>query len=152
MNYVIHVTSTVWRIKNQASNSTSCIDNALRLLGLVLGDYIEDFEWCLHFQFGVVFWRVVVREVDFEGHWRLQSCTLWPLHTRDWEPMIIALWALSLVEKAELVQVRLTLCFKDHWSMWVQDGCVKSTWIPTWRWMDHVSWSIRVFSKTTSWR
>ena len=30
-------------------------------------DYIEDFEWCLHFQFGVVFWRVVVREVYFEG-------------------------------------------------------------------------------------
>ena len=119
---------------------------------LCRGDYIEDFEWCLHFQFRVVFWRVVVREVYFEGHWRLQSCTLWPLHTRDWEPMIIALWALSLVEKAELVQVRLTLCFKDHWSMWVQDGCVKSTWIPTWRWMDHVSWSIRIFSKTTSWR
>ena len=29
---------------------------------------------------------------------------------------------------------------------------VKSTWIPTWHWMDHVSWSLRLFSRTTSWR
>ena len=37
---------------------------------------IEDFKWRLHFQFGVVFGRVVLREVYFEGHWRLQSRTL----------------------------------------------------------------------------
>jgi len=30
-------------------------------------NYIEDFKWPLHFQFGVVFWRVVLREVYFEG-------------------------------------------------------------------------------------
>ena len=30
-------------------------------------DYIEDFKWRLHFQFGVAFWRVVLREVYFEG-------------------------------------------------------------------------------------
>ena len=30
-------------------------------------DYIEDFKWCLHFQFGVAFWRVVLRKVFFEG-------------------------------------------------------------------------------------
>ena len=30
-------------------------------------DYIEDFKWCLHFQFGVAFWRVVLRKVYFEG-------------------------------------------------------------------------------------
>jgi hypothetical protein len=29
---------------------------------------------------------------------------------------------------------------------------VKSTWIPTWHQMDHVSWSLRLLSKTTSWR
>ena len=29
--------------------------------------YIEDFKWHLHFQFGVAFWRVVLREVYFEG-------------------------------------------------------------------------------------
>jgi hypothetical protein len=27
-----------------------------------------------------------------------------------------------------------------------------STWIPTWHQMDHVSWSLGLFSKTTSWR
>ena len=30
-------------------------------------EYIEDFKWCLHFQFGVAFWRVVLWEVYFEG-------------------------------------------------------------------------------------
>ena len=30
-------------------------------------DYVEDFKWCLHLQFGVAFWRVVLREVYFEG-------------------------------------------------------------------------------------
>ena len=29
--------------------------------------YIEDFKWHLHFQFGVSFWRVILREVYFEG-------------------------------------------------------------------------------------
>ena len=29
---------------------------------------------------------------------------------------------------------------------------VKSTWIPIWHQMDHVSWSLGLFSKTTSWR
>ena len=42
---------------------------------------IEDFKWCLHFQFGVAFWRVVLRYVYFEGPncvWRLQSWTSRP--------------------------------------------------------------------------
>jgi len=29
---------------------------------------------------------------------------------------------------------------------------VKSTWIPTWHRMDHASWSLGLFLKTTSWR
>ena len=29
---------------------------------------------------------------------------------------------------------------------------VKSTWTPTWHPMDCVSWSLRLFSKTTAWR
>ena len=59
----------MWRNKNQPSNSTSCSDNALSLLVLVAGraDYIEDFKWRLHFEFGVAFWRVVLREVYFES-------------------------------------------------------------------------------------
>jgi hypothetical protein len=38
-------------------------------------------------------------------------------------PMIIALQALSLVEKAEPVQVHFTLPLRDQRSMWMQDGC-----------------------------
>ena len=48
---------------------------------------------------------------------------LWPLHTRDWEPVTSTLQALSLVEKMEPVQVRFTLCLRDQRSMWMQDGC-----------------------------
>jgi hypothetical protein len=49
---------------------------------------------------------------------------LWrPLHKRDWEPVTITLQALSLVEKAEPVQVRFTLRLRDQWSTWMQDGC-----------------------------
>jgi hypothetical protein len=48
---------------------------------------------------------------------------LGPLHSRDWEPMTITLQALSLVEKAQPVQVCFTLRLRDQWSMWMQDGC-----------------------------
>ena len=37
--------------------------------------------------------------------------------------MTIALQALSLVEKAEPVQVRFTLFLSDQQSAWMQDGC-----------------------------
>jgi hypothetical protein len=38
MNYMVHISNSImWRIKNQPSNSTSCIDNTLRLLVLVVG-------------------------------------------------------------------------------------------------------------------
>jgi hypothetical protein len=48
---------------------------------------------------------------------------LGPLHTRDWEPMTITLQPLSLMEKAEPIQVRFTLRLRDQQSMWMQDGC-----------------------------
>ena len=35
----------------------------------------------------------------------------------------MALQALSLVEKAELVPIRFKLHLRDQWSMWMQDGC-----------------------------
>ena len=44
-------------------------------------------------------------------------------HKRDWEPVTGTLQALSLVEKAEPVQVRFTLRLRDQRSMWMQDGC-----------------------------
>ena len=37
MNYMVHVSSIMWRIKKQPSNFTFCSDNALRLLVLVVG-------------------------------------------------------------------------------------------------------------------
>ena len=53
-----------------------------------------------------------------------RSLYLGPLHTRGWEPMSIALQALSLVETAEPVQVRyFTLRLRDQRSKWMQDGC-----------------------------
>ena len=45
------------------------------------------------------------------------------LHTRDWGPVTIAFQALSLVEKAEPVQVRFTLRLRDQQSMQMQYGC-----------------------------
>ena len=42
---------------------------------------------------------------------------LGPLHTRDWEPVTITLQALSLVGKAEPVQVRVTLRLRDQRSI-----------------------------------
>ena len=56
----------------------------------------------------------------------MHNCTrqCWgPLQTRDWEPVTITLQALSLVEKAELVQVRFTLRLRDQQSMCMQNGC-----------------------------
>ena len=37
MNYMVHVSSTMWRTKKQPSNSTSCSNNALHLLVVVAG-------------------------------------------------------------------------------------------------------------------
>ena len=45
------------------------------------------------------------------------------LHTWDWGLMIIALEALSLVEKVEPVQVHFVLRLRDQRSKWMQDGC-----------------------------
>ena len=49
---------------------------------------------------------------------------MFPSWNRDWEPVTIALQALSLVEMAELVQARFTLQrLRDQRSMWILDGC-----------------------------
>jgi hypothetical protein len=64
----------------------------------------------------------------------------------------LTLQALSLVEKAEPVQVQAS-----HYAWGTNGACeckmdVKSIWIPTWHRMDHVSWLLGLFSKTISWR
>ena len=83
---------------------------------------------------------------------RMDQCHMYwgsgPLHTWNWEPMTVAFQALSLVEKAEpVVQVRFTLCSRDQWSTWMQDGCkvYKDSYLATR--MDHVSWPLGLNSK-----
>jgi hypothetical protein len=79
-----------------------------------------------------------------------------PLHTRDWEHVMSTLQAFSLVENAKLVQIRFTLCLGDlclgdQRSMWMHDGCkvYVDSYMAS---IGHVSWSLGLFSKTTSWR
>jgi hypothetical protein len=55
----------------------------------------------------------------FSNQWECLKCighglaVLWPLHSKHchW-------W-----KKAESVRVRFTVCLRDQWSMWMQDGC-----------------------------
>ena len=47
--------------------------------------------------------------------------------------------------------------FASHYTWGTNGVCecvidVKFTWISTWHWMHHVSWSLGLFLKTTSWR
>ena len=84
-------------------------------------------------------WSGLSTDVE-EVHWG-------PLHTQDWEPVTMALQALSLVEKAELVQV-----WASHYAWGANGVCeckmdVESTWISIWHWMDCVSWSLGLFLK-----
>ena len=80
MNYMVHVFSTMWRIKTQPSNSIACSDIALRLLVHVAG--ILDRGMPVTSSFSIrgcilkgcfergIFWSV---RVVFEGHWRLHA-------------------------------------------------------------------------------
>ena len=74
-------------------------------------------------------------------------------HTRDREPVTIALQALSVVEKAELVQVCLHTVLEGPTEYICECKMdVKFTWIPTWHLMDHVSWSLGLlFKKPPLW-
>ena len=92
-------------------------------------------------------WPRFTRKRAWARFWR----HLGPLHKRDWETVTVTLQALSLVEKANPVQVRFTLHLRDQWSMWMKDGC-KVYMDPTWHRTDHVSWSLGLFLKPISWR
>ena len=90
-----------------------------------------------HWQF------IFVWNVDWILMWAILSittrCNLYgqgPLHTRDWEPMTNYLQALSLVEKAEPVQVHFTLRSRDQRSINVKA-----------RWM----WSLHGFLRGIEW-
>jgi hypothetical protein len=66
-------------------------------------------------------WQCVPPPEDYCWHYMPNQAM--GMHTWDWRPMIIAVHTLWLVEKAEPVQVRLTLHLKDQRSKWMQDGC-----------------------------
>ena len=83
MTNMVHILSSMWRIKNRPYNSTSCSDDALHLLVFVACRLYWGLQVTSSFPIRgcVAFWRVVLREVYFEGlnhgwrHWRLQSWT-----------------------------------------------------------------------------
>ena len=97
-------------------------------------------------------WTLSFGLSQFNGHGSWLA--FGPLHTRDWEPVtFITLQALSLVEKAEPVQVfYFTLPLEGSKELCECKMDVKSTWIPTWHPVDRVSWSLGLSSKSTSWR
>jgi hypothetical protein len=92
-------------------------------------------------------WGFLTKPLQNSGIMSTRRWDLGPLHTRDWEPVTITIQALSSVEKAEPVK------FSSHYAWGTNGVCeckmdVKSTWHR----MDHVSWSLGLFSKTTFWR
>jgi hypothetical protein len=57
-------------------------------------DYIEHFKWRLHFQSGVAFWRVVLREAYFEGPsrvWRALVTSILNIDTHQFQKSLISL-------------------------------------------------------------
>jgi hypothetical protein len=76
-----------------------------------------------------------------KGHFTHESVSPWPLHSKHSH-----LWKRQSRSK-----------FASHYAWGTDKVCecrmdLKSSWIPTWHQMDHVSWSLGLFSKTTSWR
>ena len=67
----------------------------------------------------ILVWTCPLLKFRHKVAWRYWG----PRHTRDWEPVTSTPQALSLVEKAEPVQVCFTLGLRDQRSMWKQDGC-----------------------------
>ena len=70
MKYMVHVSNTMWRIKNQPSNSTSCSENGLRLLVLVAGQLY----WGLQVLSSFSSWDCVLKSYFERGvFWRAKS-------------------------------------------------------------------------------
>ena len=83
MNYKVYVSNTIWRIKNEPFNSTSCSDNTLRFhifVWTVLEgqNMLRISSDVFIFNLGLpAFWRVVLRKVCFEGLnpvWKGSQC------------------------------------------------------------------------------
>ena len=70
MNYMVHVSNTIWRTTNQPPTFTSRSDYYPMLSHFCMNSawHAYHFKWRLHFQFGVAFRRVIILwEVHFEG-------------------------------------------------------------------------------------
>ena len=76
--YIIHVSKSIWRIKNQPFKSTSCSDNASCSGQFILKTSRDVFIFNLGLHFEGLFWEryILKGQITFEGHWRLQSWTL----------------------------------------------------------------------------
>ena len=67
MKYMVHVSTTMWITKNQPSNSTSCSDNAIRLLILVARIWY----WGLQVTSSFLVWGCVLKGCSERGiFWR----------------------------------------------------------------------------------
>ena len=75
-----------------------------------------------------------------KGHFTHKTKSPWPLHFKHshwWKG-----WSRSKFDSHYAWGTnRVSECTMD----------VKSTWIPTWHQIDHVSWSLGLFKKTSSW-
>ena len=95
----------------------------------------------LSIQVPVIFFLKCWQMREAKGHFTHETESPWPVHFKHshW-------WTRQRWSK-----------FASHYAWRTNGVCgckmhVKSTWIPTWHWMDHVSWSLGLFSKMVSWR
>jgi hypothetical protein len=132
---------------SHAGSGCSCLSSFIFRI-ILHGEVIESTDGCVIIKYtrtnNIVFSVTISNlscSIGTKGHFAHKTESPWPLHSKH-----------SLVEKAEPVQVR---CFTLRLRTNGVCECkmdVKSTWIPTWHRMDHVSWSLGLFSKTISWR
>ena len=92
-------------------------------------NYIEDFKWRLHIQFGVAFWRVVLREVYFEGPsriWRAMKTSI--LHIVSEPNQCVGL------TKFFAILSHLTCKNSDIMKMHVNGHALFRSWHVLWLW------------------
>jgi hypothetical protein len=78
-----------------------------------------------------------VREIGkARGHFRHETESPWPLHFKH----------------SHWWKKRTRCKFASHYKVCECKVDVKSTWLPTWHRMDHVSCSLGLFSKTITWK